>query len=75
MAVFFRWSPKDHPFSDGNKRIGSFLFLLYLQQEDIAHALDPSALTALALWWPESAPAAKERMVRLIMNLRMQGAA
>jgi hypothetical protein len=24
---------KDHPFSDGNKRIGSFLFLIYLQQE------------------------------------------
>ncbi|MDP2834105.1 MAG: virulence protein RhuM/Fic/DOC family protein [Pseudomonadota bacterium] len=27
---------KDHPFSDGNKRIGSFLFLLYLQQEGMA---------------------------------------
>ena len=24
---------KDHPFSDGNKRIGSLLFLLYLKQE------------------------------------------
>ena len=27
---------KDHPFSDGNKRIGSFLFMLYLQQEGMA---------------------------------------
>lgn len=24
---------KDHPFADGNKRIGSFLFLLYLEQQ------------------------------------------
>jgi prophage maintenance system killer protein len=66
---------KDHPFSDGNKRIGSFLFLLYLQQEGIAHALNPSALTALALLVAESAPAAKELMVRLIMNLLMERAA
>ena len=26
---------KDHPFSDGNKRIGSLLFMLYLQQEQV----------------------------------------
>lgn len=30
---------KDHPFSDGNKRIGSLLFLLYLKQEGIAREL------------------------------------
>lgn len=63
---------KDHPFSDGNKRIGSFLFLLYLQQEGIAHVLNPSALTALALLVAESAPAAKDLMVRLIMNLLVE---
>jgi prophage maintenance system killer protein len=60
---------KDHPFSDGNKRIGSFLFMLYLQQEDMAHRLDPRALTALALLIAESAPASKDLMIRLIMNL------
>jgi hypothetical protein len=27
---------KDHPFTDGNKRIGSFLFLLYLQSNGLA---------------------------------------
>jgi len=60
---------KDHPFSDGNKRIGSFLFMLYLQQEGIAHRLNPLALTALALLVAESAPANKDLMVRLIVNL------
>jgi fido (protein-threonine AMPylation protein) len=66
---------KDHPFSDGNKRIGSFLFLLYLQQEGITHALNPAALTALALLVAENAPTAKDLMVRLIMNLLMERAA
>ena len=60
---------KDHPFSDGNKRIGSFLFMLYLQQEDMAHQLNPQALTALALLIAESAPASKDLMIRLIINL------
>ena len=60
---------KDHPFSDGNKRIGSFLFMLYLQQEGMAHQLNPLALTALALLIAESAPASKDLMVRLIVNL------
>lgn len=60
---------KDHPFSDGNKRIGSFLFMLYLQQERMAHQLNPQALTALALLIAESAPANKDLMIRLIVNL------
>ena len=63
---------KDHPFSDGNKRIGSFLFMLYLQQEEIAHSLNPSALIALALLIAESAPASKDLMIRLIMNLLVE---
>ena len=60
---------KDHPFSDGNKRIGSFLFILYLQQEDMTHQLNPHALTALALLIAGSAPTNKDLMVRLIINL------
>jgi len=65
---------KDHPFSDGNKRIGSFLFMLYLRQEDIAHSLNPSALTALALLIAESAPSSKDLMIRLTMNLLVERA-
>jgi prophage maintenance system killer protein len=60
---------KDHPFSDGNKRIGSFLFMLYLQQEGMTHSLNPQALTALALLIAESAPSNKDLMIRLIINL------
>ncbi len=60
---------KDHPFTDGNKRIGSLLFLLYLKQEGLHHRLNPEALTALTLLIAESAPASKDLMVRLIINL------
>ena len=60
---------KDHPFTDGNKRIGSLLFLLYLKQEDMDHGLSPQALTALTLLIAESEPAGKNLMIRLIVNL------
>jgi prophage maintenance system killer protein len=60
---------KDHPFSDGNKRIGSFLFLLYLQQEGMVMNINENALTALALLVAESQPANKDLMIRLVVNL------
>lgn len=63
---------KDRPFSDGNKRIGSFLFLLYLRQEGMALRVNPTALIALALLVAESAPGNKELLIRLIVNLLME---
>ena len=63
---------KDHPFTDGNKRIGSLLFLLYLRQEGLRHDLNPQALTALTLLIAESAPANKDLLVRLIVNLLVE---
>ncbi len=60
---------KDHPFTDGNKRIRALLFLLYMQQEGIGRPLDPRALTALTLLIAESVPANKDLMIRLVMNL------
>ncbi len=66
---------KDHPFSDGNKRIGSFLFVLYLSKNDLLlskeeeRKINPNTLVALALLVAESKPSEKETMVALIMNL------
>jgi prophage maintenance system killer protein len=66
---------KDHPFSDGNKRIGSFLFILFLRENDYledatgAPKINDNALVALALLIAESEPRNKDLMIRLIMNL------
>ena len=64
---------KNHPFSDGNKRSGAFLFLLYLRQEGMRLTLDENGLTALTLLLAESGPKAKDLMVRLVMNLLFVG--
>ena len=62
---------KDHPFTDGNKRIGSFLFLLFLKINDLLDqkSFSNRALVALALLTAASEPGQKELMVRLIVNL------
>jgi len=60
---------KDHPFLDGNKRIGSFLFLLYQRQEGMPAGINENTLTALALLIAESEPANKDLMIRLVVNL------
>ena len=53
----------------GNKRIGSLLFRVYLEQEGVKHPLNPQALTALTLLIAESAPRSKDLMIRLVVNL------
>lgn len=66
---------KDHPFTDGNKRIGSFLFLLYLRSHGLIENAEgnprfqDNALVALALLIAESDPVQKELMIRLIQHL------
>lgn len=60
---------KDQPFSQGNKRIGSMIFLLYLSLENVEHGITPQALTALTLLIAESSASIKDLIVRLIMNL------
>jgi len=66
---------KDHPFVDGNKRIGSFLFLIFLQEngylekKDGSLKINDNALVALSLLIAESEPSHKDLMVRLIINL------
>ncbi len=62
---------KDHPFSDGNKRIGSFLFLIFLKENNLLDqsGINENALVALALLIAESDPKQKDLMIRLVMNL------
>ena len=66
---------KDHPFSDGNKRIGSFLFILFLAKNNYLlnasgeRKFNDNALVALALLVAESDPKQKDIMILLIMNL------
>ena len=70
---------KDHPFSDGNKRIGSFLFILFLARNNYLlnrkgeRKINDNALVALALLIAESDPREKETMVALIANLLFAG--
>ena len=66
---------KNHPFSDGNKRSGAFLFVDFLNRN--GRLLDAGGqpvindigLAALALLIAESDPAHKETMIRLVMNM------
>lgn len=66
---------KDHPFVDGNKRSGAFLFIDFLHKNDRLFDNDEQpvindlGLTALALLVAESDAAQKETMIRLIMNM------
>jgi len=65
---------KNHPFSDGNKRIGSLLFVDFLHRnERLFHDSEPVindiGLAALALLVAESDPKDKEVIIRLIMNM------
>jgi prophage maintenance system killer protein len=62
---------KDHPFTDGNKRIGSFLFLYFLKRNGLLteQSFDNRALVALALLTASSDPRQKALIIRLIENL------
>jgi len=60
---------KDHPFTDGNKRIGCFIFLLYLKLQNMPVKLNDNGLVALALLIAESNPNQKDLIIRLIVNL------
>lgn len=66
---------KDHPFYDGNKRIGSLLFIVYLTLNDFhltksgETKISDRALTAVALLIAESNPSEKEVIVALVCKL------
>lgn len=65
---------KNHPFSDGNKRVGSFLFVEFLNRNGRLFrggeaVINDVGLAALALLVAESAPKEKDVMIRLVMNM------
>jgi death-on-curing family protein len=66
---------KDHPFYDGNKRIGSFLFIVFLTINDFNLTekgeckISDRALVAIALMIAESEPREKEVITALVARL------
>jgi death-on-curing family protein len=66
---------KNHPFSDGNKRIGAFMFIWFLEKNKHRFKktgelkINDNALVTLALLVAQSDPNDKELMVQLIINL------
>lgn len=66
---------KNHPFTDGNKRIGAFLFVWFLEKNKHRFKksgelkINDNALVALALLVAQSNPNDKELMIKLVVNL------
>lgn len=66
---------KNHPFTDGNKRIGAFLFVWFLEKNKHRFKksgelkINDNALVALALLVAQSNPDDKELMIKLVINL------
>ena len=66
---------KNHPFSDGNKRSGAFLFVDFLHRNgrlfdhDGHSVINDTGLAALTLLVAESDPKQKETLIRLIMHM------
>jgi len=74
-ANLFYYIVKDHPFADGNKRIGAFLFILFLSKNNYLYnqqnelKINENALVTLALLIANSNPNEKELIIKLITNL------
>ena len=66
---------KDHPFNDGNKRIGAFLFILFLQKNGMLYRkkgeakINDNALVALTLMIAKSLPEQKDTVIALVVNM------
>jgi prophage maintenance system killer protein len=66
---------KNHSFSDGNKRIAAFLFVWFLEKNNILYGPDgakriaDNALVALTLMIAESKPDEKDIMIKVVVNL------
>ncbi|MGQ4002895.1 RhuM family protein [Francisellaceae bacterium CB299] len=70
---------KGHPFNDGNKRIGAYLFVLFLHKNGILHKpngeakINDNTLVSVALLVAQSNPDQKEIIIKLVMNMLYEG--
>lgn len=62
---------KNHPFVDGNKRSGAFVFAWFLKKTNLLQKskITPPALTAITLFIAESNPKNKAKMISLVLQL------
>ena len=62
---------KNHPFNDGNKRTGAFVFIWFLRKAGIQfqNKITPEALTAITLLVATSKPKEKDQIVGLVLLL------
>ncbi|PTX18024.1 Fic/DOC family protein [Pontibacter mucosus] len=66
---------KNHSFSDGNKRIAAFLFVWFMEKNQLLYDAEgrkriaDNALVALTLLIAESDPTEKDMMIKVIVNL------
>lgn len=66
---------KGHPFSDGNKRIGSFIFVWFIEQnkhhlnDNGERKISNNTLVTVALIVAQSLPEQRDTIQKLIMNL------
>ncbi len=66
---------KNHSFSDGNKRIAAFLFIWFLERNNLLYTkygskrLADNTLVALTLMIAESHPGDKDMMIKVIVNI------
>jgi death-on-curing family protein len=74
-AHLLYFAVKNHPFVDGNKRIGALLFILFLVENRFLldkkgeRKINDTALTAITLLVAESKPTQKDVIIRVIVNL------
>jgi len=66
---------KNHSFTDGNKRIAAFIFVWFLERNNLLYGPDgmkivsDSTLVALTLMIAQSHPNEKDMMVKVVVNL------
>ncbi len=66
---------KNHPFTDGNKRVGALMFVWFLEKNkhhlkgNGEYKISDNALVAIALLVAQSLPEQKETIIKLVINL------